>query len=78
MNRFYYTVWLTNVTECAVGIGDISWNVTVAAASESEALNLGLEQARALNREFGLPPNRIKVSDEELRSMAHVQQLRYL
>jgi hypothetical protein len=73
----YYTVWFTNVTGCAVGINDISWRVTVAAGSEAEALEQGLEEARALNREFGLPPHGLKVSEVELRRLASVQALRY-
>src|SRR5262245_53852215 len=59
--REYYNVWFTNVTGCALGLSDISWNVTVAAGSEAEALELGLEDARALNREFGMPPHGLRV-----------------
>lgn len=71
----YYTVWFTNLTECVVGISDISWCVTVAAGSEAEAFELGLRDARALNAEFGLPPHRTRVSDTELRRLARVQPM---
>ena len=75
--REYYTVWFTNITGCAVGISDISWCVTVSAESEAAALEQGLVEARALNREFGLPPHSIRVSDEELRRLACVQPMGY-
>ncbi len=65
-----FRVWFTNLTGCALGISDISWGVTVSAASEAEALESALEQARTLNRESGLPPHGIRVGEEELRRMA--------
>lgn len=76
--RGYYSVWFTNITGCATGISDISWHVTVSAESEAEALEKGLKDARALNREFGMPPHGLKVSEDELRRLAHVQPLRNL
>lgn len=71
-----FHVWFTNITGCALGISDISWAVTVTAASESEALELALERARAVNREVGLPPHGLRVSDSELRRLAIVVEMR--
>jgi len=76
--REYYTVWFTNITGCALGISDISWHVMVTARSECEALELGLKDAQELNREFGMPPHGIRVNDEELRNLAHVQLRRQM
>jgi hypothetical protein len=73
----YYTVWFTNITGCAIGVSDISWSVTVSAESEAVALEQGLAEARALNREFGLPPHGLRVSEDELRRLAFVQPMRY-
>ena len=67
-----YRVWFTNITGCAVGISGISWSVTVAAESEAAALDSALEKARVINRESGLPPHGLRVSDEELRRLACV------
>lgn len=67
-----FTVWFSNFTGCAMGISDISWSVTVEAASEGEAIELALEQARVVNRESGLPPHGVQVSDTELRKLAFV------
>jgi len=71
----YYTVWFTNFVGCALGISDISWGITVSATSESEALEIGMKEARTLNREFGMPPHNIRVSEAELRQMATVQRM---
>ena len=71
-----YWVFFTNPTGCAIGISDISWSVTVAADSEAEALELGLKDALALNREFGMPPHGLKVSEAELRRLATVRPQR--
>ncbi len=67
-----FRVWFTNITGCAMGISDISWTVTVTAASEAEALELTLDRARAVNRESGLPPHGIRISESELRRLAGV------
>jgi len=75
--RGFYTVSFSNDAESIVGVSEISWCVTVAAESEDNALELGLEEARVLNREFGLPPHRLKVGEAELRSPARVRPLKY-
>lgn len=67
-----YRVWFTNINGCAVGIGDISWFITVSAASEAEALELALVQARSLNERTGMPPHRLRCSEAELRYLAVV------
>ena len=67
-----FQVWFTNITGCVLGISDISWSVAVTAASEAEAVELALECARAVNRESGLPPHGLRVSDQELRRLACV------
>ena len=80
VDRDHYTVWFSSVdprTTRALGSGDFRWCVTVAAGSEAEALELGLADARELNREFGLPPHGIRVSEEKLRGLAYVQLMGY-
>ena len=67
-----YRVWFTNVTGCAVGISEISWSVVVDAESEVVAVEFALEQARAVNRETGLPPHGLRVSEQHLRELACV------
>lgn len=67
-----FKVWFANFTGCAMGISDISWSVTVEAMSESGAIELALEQARVVNRESGLPPHGLRVSESELRKLAFV------
>ena len=76
--RGYYVVWFTNVPDVVgrpVAPGDIQWHVTVAAESEADALRVGLADARALNRGFGLPPHGIRVTEAELQELARVQPL---
>jgi hypothetical protein len=75
--RGYYAVSFSNDGESIVGVGEISWCVTVAAESEDNALELGLEEARVFNREFGLPPHRLKIGEAELRRLARVRPLKY-
>jgi hypothetical protein len=70
--RREYDVWFTNITGCALGISDISWSVSVTASCEAEAMELALDQARTLNGVSGLPPHGIRVSEKELRQLAHV------
>jgi hypothetical protein len=67
-----YKVWFTNITGCAVGISDISWSVTVEAVSEAEAIEAALKPARIINRQSGLPPHGLRVSEKELRRLACV------
>ena len=67
-----YRVWFTNITGCAVGISDISWFVTVAAESETAAVESALERARIVNDESGLPPHGLRVSEGELRRLVCV------
>jgi hypothetical protein len=67
-----YKVWFTNITGCAVGISDISWSVTVSAESEAEAFELAMKKARVINRQCGLPPHGLRVTEEELRRLACV------
>lgn len=67
-----FRILFTNLIGCAAGISDISWVVTIEAASEAEALERALEQARALNRGPGLPPHGLRVSEKELRRLACV------
>jgi hypothetical protein len=71
-----FRVWFTNITGCAMGISDISWSVTVAAASEAEAVELALERARVVNRGSGLPPHGLRVSEQQLRHLACVPSQR--
>jgi len=71
----HYTVWFTNTDESNVGGAAISWCVTVSADSESDALRKGMADARVLNREFGLPPNGTRVSEDELQKLASVQPM---
>jgi hypothetical protein len=81
VGRHYYTVWFSSVdprTNRALGPEDFCWCVTVAAGSEAEALELGLPDARDLNRELGLPPHGLRVSEEELRRLAYVQRMGYV
>ena len=73
--RGYYTVWFANTAVCSNN--DISWCVTVSAESEAEALELGLVEARNLNFEFGLPPNGIRLGEDELCRLVCVQPMRY-
>ncbi len=70
MGQFW--VGFTNINGCALGISDILWSVTVTAASEAEALEVALEKARVVNRESGLPPHGLRVSEAELRRLACV------
>jgi hypothetical protein len=67
-----YRVWFTNLTGCAVGVNDVSWVVTVVAASEAEAVERAVEQARALDAASGLPPHGLRVGEAELRRLAYV------
>ena len=67
-----FRVWFTNFIGCASGISDISWSVTVTAASEAEAIELAVERARVVNRESGLPPHGLRVSEAELRRLVCV------
>jgi hypothetical protein len=55
---------------CAVGISDIMWSVTVEAESESEAIQKGIDQARIVNAESGLPPHGIRVREQDLHQLA--------
>jgi hypothetical protein len=67
-----FTVWFTNMTGCALGVSDISWTVSVTAASQGEAIELAVKQALAVNREFGMPPHGLRIDDAELRQLAFV------
>jgi hypothetical protein len=67
-----FDVWFTNMTGCVLGLSDISWSVTVTASTETEAMELALDQARILNEKSGLPPHGIQVSEDRLRHLAHV------
>jgi len=67
-----YTVLFSNFTRCAIGISDINWVVKVIADSESSAIELALERARIQNREAGMPPHGIRVTEDELRDLATV------
>ena len=67
-----FRVLFTNLTGCALGISDISWSVTVTAATEAEAIELALERARVVNRESGLPPHGLRVGEPELRRLVCV------
>ena len=67
-----FQVWFTNILGCALGVSDISWFVNVIASSESEALELAIIQAQALNRGSGLPPHGLRVGDSDIRRLAVV------
>jgi hypothetical protein len=73
-----YTVLFTNITGCALGISDISWWVTVSAESEAAALEQGLAEARAINRDVGLPPHGIRVNEDDLLRLACVLPVKCL
>lgn len=70
--RSTYRVWFCNLNGCAHGISDIDLTITVLAASEAEALSIGLQYAGEVNDSEGMPPHGIKVSGEELRELACV------
>ena len=65
-----FRVWFSNITGCAIGVSDISLILPVMAGSEAEAVEVALEQARVINREYGLPPHGLRVSEGELRRLA--------
>jgi hypothetical protein len=67
-----FDVWFSNFTECVLGLSDISWSVTVTANTEAEALELAMAQAMILNRDSGMPPHGIRLSEDRLRRLAYV------
>ena len=67
-----FSVLFANIAECAIGISDVSWSVAVTASSKQEAIELAIKKALARNRESGMPPHGIQVSESELRRWAFV------
>ncbi|HWB08805.1 MAG TPA: hypothetical protein VG826_06265 [Pirellulales bacterium] len=62
-----FSVGVTNLTGCAMGISDINWYTTVSASSETEAAELAVKLAMAASADGGLPPHGIQLSEKEIR-----------
>lgn len=70
-----FRIWFTNVTGCAIGETEISWEITVAAENEAEALRIAQDRAVKRNQEAGLPPHGLKLNEGYLRTLGMVLDL---
>lgn len=62
-----FKAMVSNLTGCAVGISDFLWNATVRASCESDATELAIKLATLANKEHGLPPHGIRLTEDEIR-----------